>query len=306
MNFQHLKYITEVEKTKSITKAAQNLFMGQPNLSKAIKELEQEIGITLFRRTAKGVEPTHKGLEFLAYAKTIISQMDELTSLYQPDVSDIYEINLSVPRATYIASAFTTFLNSLTSEDKIHINFKETNSNNSVNEVYNDESDLGIIRYPEMGENYFLSLLKDKNLDYEFLWEFHMGVLMSKRHPLADFQEIPFHQLNDYIEIVHGDYQEPNLSFSNIKRAASLEVPNKKIFIYERGSQFDLLKDVPQTYMWVSPIPQKFLQDNNLVLRPCSVSGICNKDILIYQKDHQFTKYETLFIQTVKEQISRM
>ena len=69
MNLLHLKYAVEIEKTGSITKAANNLFMGQPNLSKAIKELENEIGITIFRRTTKGVAPTEKGGEFLGYAK---------------------------------------------------------------------------------------------------------------------------------------------------------------------------------------------------------------------------------------------
>ena len=71
MNLLHLKYAVEIEKTGSITKAANNLFMGQPNLSKAIKELENEIGITIFRRTTKGVAPTEKGGEFLGYAKAV-------------------------------------------------------------------------------------------------------------------------------------------------------------------------------------------------------------------------------------------
>ena len=84
MNFSHIKYVVEVENTGSITKAANNLYMGQPNLSKAIKELEAEIGITIFKRTAKGVEPTKKGAEFLKYAKTILSQINELESLTKP------------------------------------------------------------------------------------------------------------------------------------------------------------------------------------------------------------------------------
>ena len=61
MNLTYLKYVVEVEKSGSITGAAQNLYMGQPNLSKAIKELENDIGITLFKRTAKGVVPTRQG-----------------------------------------------------------------------------------------------------------------------------------------------------------------------------------------------------------------------------------------------------
>ena len=64
MNTLHLKYVAEVAKTGSITQAAENLFMAQPNLSKAIKELEETLGISIFRRTSKGVVLTEKGEEF--------------------------------------------------------------------------------------------------------------------------------------------------------------------------------------------------------------------------------------------------
>ena len=86
MNLTYLKYVVEVARVRSITKAAQNLYMGQPNLSKAIRELERELGITIFRRTSKGVIPTPQGEEFLGYAQGILSQLDELESLYNPNV----------------------------------------------------------------------------------------------------------------------------------------------------------------------------------------------------------------------------
>ena len=80
MNLQQLRYAVEVEKTSSITQAAKNLYMGQPNLSKSIKELEQDLGITIFTRNAKGVEPTSMGLQFLRYAHEILDKVDELSS----------------------------------------------------------------------------------------------------------------------------------------------------------------------------------------------------------------------------------
>ena len=81
MNTQHFKYALEVEKTGSITQAAENLFMGQPNLSKSIKELEDTLGIEIFKRTSRGVVPTDKGQEFLRYAKNILSQIEEMQSI---------------------------------------------------------------------------------------------------------------------------------------------------------------------------------------------------------------------------------
>ena len=96
MNLQQLKQVIEVEKTASITQAAKNLYMGQPNLSKSIKELEKEIGITLFRRTVKGVEATSEGLQFLRHAKEITKKMEELETIYKPNQEKAFQFKISV------------------------------------------------------------------------------------------------------------------------------------------------------------------------------------------------------------------
>ena len=83
MNIQHLKYALEVAKQKSISKASRSLYMGQPNLSRAIKELEDELGIIIFERTSKGIKPTPDGEEFLQYAKRILLQIEEVEDIYK-------------------------------------------------------------------------------------------------------------------------------------------------------------------------------------------------------------------------------
>ncbi|MDE7194471.1 MAG: LysR family transcriptional regulator, partial [Oscillospiraceae bacterium] len=83
MNILHLKYAVEVEKTRSISKAAENLYMGQPNLSRAIKELEESLGITVFKRTTKGISITPDGEEFLRRARRIVSQVEEMEDIYR-------------------------------------------------------------------------------------------------------------------------------------------------------------------------------------------------------------------------------
>jgi len=301
MNLLHLKYIVEVEKTNSITKAAQNLFMGQPNLSRAIKELEKEIGITIFNRTAKGALPTRKGAEFLSYTKAILSQVNELESLYKPSEAEAIKFNISVPRATYVSVAFSEFVNSLKEEKDINIFFKETNSMGAINDVTNGDSNLGIIRYQKLYESYFLSFLKDSDLIAETLWEFDLCLLMSKEHPLADIEDISYYDLCDYIEIVHGDFEVPSLSPSEIKKDSKTQLPSKRIYVYERGSQFDLLQRVKGSFMWVSPIPEDVLKDHNMILRKSSAGSLANKDLLIYKQNHVFTPYEELFINMVKK-----
>lgn len=170
MNFTQLKYALEIEKTRSITKAAQNLYMSQPNLSKAVKELEGEIGTKIFLRSAKGVEITKNGVEFLAYARTIVAQMEALEAIYKPHTSETLSLNFCMPRATYISIAFTDFLNQIGPENHISINLRERNSQDTINYVADGEADFGVIRVQEAYESYFFYTLKEKGLDYRSCW----------------------------------------------------------------------------------------------------------------------------------------
>ena len=104
MNTLHFKYAVEVERTGSITQAAENLFMGQPNLSKAIMELEETLGFQIFERTSKGVIPTDKGAVFLVYAKNILSSIEKMEALSDRNSAG-QMLSVAFPRSIYIASA---------------------------------------------------------------------------------------------------------------------------------------------------------------------------------------------------------
>lgn len=300
MNFQHLRYVVEVEKVKSISKAAKNLYMGQPNLSKAIKDLEKEIGIMIFNRTSKGVEPTRSGVEFLHYANTILSQLDELQSLYSSKSDSKLSMKVVVPRASYVSSIFSHFINEYVNEPQIDVSFKERSPMNALSEVASGESNVGVVRYQTIYENYFLNLFEENGLSYDPLNEFDMVLLMNRNHPLAQLSEIPYHLLDGYIEIVHGDYQIPALSFNKINKEAKLGSPAKRIYVYDRGSQFDLLETVHGSYMWVSPVPFELATRHGMVQKPCGAAGK-SKDVVIYQEKTRMNVYEKKLIEQLKE-----
>ncbi|MGN0596456.1 MAG: LysR family transcriptional regulator [Ruminiclostridium sp.] len=303
MNLTHLKYIAEVEKKGSITKAAQNLYMGQPNLSKAIKELEEEMGFTVFKRTTKGVEPTQKGREFLEYAKKLLSQIDEIESIFKPN-SDTLRLSITIPRATYCSVAFTRFLGSLNRDERMKIYFRESDAITAINDVAGGDSDIAVIRFQEMYKDYFMALLSEKGLDSKPLYNFEMRLLMSKNHPLAKYDDIPYHLLSEYTEVCNGDYDLKGISVSKIKRNTQIEAPAKSIYIFDRGSQLDMLQRVPDTFMWVSPIAPDFLEQHGLVLKSCSIASEINHDVIIYPKGHNFSKYEKSFVDYLKAEIA--
>lgn len=113
MNLNVLRYIIEVERSRSITGAAKQLFISQPNLSRDIRELEEEIGFTVFTRSSRGVIPTEKGREFLVLAKKAVKQYQALENYCSRDEKDNISLHICVPRASYITGAFTAFLKNM-------------------------------------------------------------------------------------------------------------------------------------------------------------------------------------------------
>ncbi|BBB48787.1 LysR family transcriptional regulator [Pelolinea submarina] len=307
MNFLHLKYAVEVERTRSITKAAENLYMVQPNLSRAIKELEESIGITIFRRTSKGIVPTPQGEEFLTYAKNILGQVEEIESIYKKGDTDKITFNISIPRASYITHAFIKLVASMDMSKEIEINYKETNSLRAIINIVQGNYTLGIIRYQTTFEDYFQTMLKEKHLKGETIWEFEYLALMSAAHPLAKRKKIRYSDLSDSIEIAHGDPYVPSMPLTEVKKTEFSDLITKRIFVYERGSQFDLLCDIPNTYIWVSPIPAELIERYNLVQRKCLDANRQYRDVLIYSENYKMTALENQFIeelQKVKKEIS--
>lgn len=301
MNIQYLKYVVEVDKTGSINKAAKNLYMGQPNLSAAIKELEKELGISIFYRSKKGVFATKEGEKFLFHAKKIISQVNELKSLYKPNTS---HFSIAACRATYITIAISNFINNLKNKKEMTVNFNETNSLNVINEVANGNAEIGIIRYQNIHENYFASLLKSKNLIFEPLWESKLFLTFSENHSLIAEKEIKSEMLKKYIEIVQGDMKVPVDKSSNLSN--SYQPSPQSISVYDRGSHVNLLVNVKEAFMWVPILPENILKRNKLVQRECADLKIITKDILIYSLEREQSIYIKNFISSLKESIKNI
>ena len=295
MNILHMKYAVEVAKVGSLNKASETLLVATPNISRSIKELEADIGISIFDRTAKGMELTPEGEEFINYAKGILSQIDEVENLYKKGTSKKQKFSISVPRACYISEAFSEFSKSL-SDEPAEIFYKETNSQRTINNILNHDYKLGIIRYAENYDKYFKSMLDEKGLTYEMITEFSYSLIMSADSPLAQKEEITFDDLKGLIEIAHADPYVPSMPLSKVVKEELPDNIDRRIFIFERASQFDLLYKNPETFMWVSPAPDSLLKRYNLVQKKCIDNNKKYKDVLIYKNSYKLTKLDRQFI----------
>ena len=295
MNLLHMKYAVEVAKAGSLNKAAETLLIAAPNVSRSIKELEADIGISIFERTTKGMELTPEGEEFINYAKGILNQIDEVENFYKKGSAKKQKFSISVPRACYISEAFSQFSKSL-SKEAAEIFYKETNSQRTIRNMLEHDYKLGIIRYAENYDKYFKSMLEEKGFCYEMVTEFSYSLIMSAGNPLSQKETITFDDLTDFIEIAHADPYVPSMPLSKVVKEELPDNIDRRIFIFERASQFDLLSNNPETFMWVSPAPESLLKRYNLVQKKCVDNKKIYKDVLIYKNGYKLSKLDRQFI----------
>jgi hypothetical protein len=139
-------------------------------------------------------------------------------------------------------------------------------------------------------------MLDEKGLLYELVTEFSYCLIMSEKNKLANKEDIKFNDLKDYIEIAHADPYVPSLPLSKVTKEEFSDDIERRIFVFERASQFDLLSENPKTFMWVSPVPERVLKKYNIVQKKCIDNKKVYKDVLVYPKGYKLTQLDKKFI----------
>lgn len=303
MDLTDVRNVLAIEKYGSITRAARELRIAQPNLSKSIKDLEKEFGIVIFERSVKGVQITMEGQRFITFAKKIQQPVDDLREYYNSEKKGKASFRISFPRASYIASAYKNFVKGLPKDIQLSLSVLETNSGEAIRNIVEHGYELGIIRFNICHEEYFMALLKLKNLEFELVLETKLRIIVSQLSPLARLGEVHKKDLKSFTELVHGDSRLPNGLFADVIKRDEKDMENR-IYVYERGIQFDLLNELEQAYMWVSPMPRETLERNGLVEIRVVDSDLIIKDCLVYARGHAFDDFEKEFISELKNTVA--
>lgn len=300
MNLNVLRYIIEVEKSRSITGAAKALFISQPNLSRDIRELEEEIGFPIFSRSSRGVVPTEKGREFLLLAKKAVKQYQALESFCSREDKDNLILRICVPRTGCFARVLGSWLTRYTKGARtraLHISYKETDAPDAIRNVANGNFSLAIIRCPDRSEKNLLPLLRRKELSCEALCRYELAVVMSRRHPLAGTSILTPDMLDSAVQIVCDD---PSLAVY-LNEPAEPEHGSASIRVGEQGSLYELLTHVPGTYAFTSPLPESILNEYHLVQKKLQGPARKMTDFLIFPEDTRFSRAESSFLEALRE-----
>jgi len=302
MNIQQLKNVIEVWRCGSISKAAKQLYMNQPNLSRTITSLEEEFGITLFSRTSADVEPTHDGLTFLRQAERVVADYDEFERSFKSADADEMTFKIAVPRVSYLAEAFSRALSGFDGECTLNVEYIETSNEDIINRVLYKSYDLGILRFPIEFETEYKKRLVEMQLRFQEVFTFRFVALMSGKHPLAGKPQLRLAELAPYTHLIHGDNRSLGFSARETESLYFADTSKSRITLYERGGQFDFLRNVPGTYMLVSPMPADVLAANGLVQIPISEKDVgLFVDLIITRKNRRYSEFERSFINCISE-----
>lgn len=259
MEFSHLQNAVAVADFGSISAAARHLYLGQPSLSKSIKELEREVGQPLFRRSVRGVEPTQAGQDFLVHARSIVSQMQALSAQYQPQSPSVMQLSVYAPPAEYAAHAcFQWVQQTNTAGCRITLQYRETDSSTTLEAVCNQNAHLGIVRYPSAQACCYEALMTARGLNVSPLWDFQAQALLSVKHPLSCQPLLHKQQLASFPEISH----------SRIIPLAPAEqkLSSAFVFVNDRASLVTALHDIANAYSQTEPLSDEC----------CGLHGLCN------------------------------
>lgn len=292
MNTIYLKYAVEVEKAGSITQAANNLFISQPNLSKAIHELEDLLGIAVFKRTSKGIVPTPKGSLFLKKARNILAQIENLEAFCKEGNAENGPFSAAIPHESYIARAAVEFVASVFLKRHGELRVMEADSLKIIGDVADGAVNLGILCYQKEYEKYFLDMCGRRGLRVEPIWEYTPLLLLNSCHPLAGREKIEAEDLAPFCEIRFGDAEIPYIGEEKNRPVSG----NPTVDLGDRYSLFQILSQSPETYMFSSPLPEDDLQRFRLVQRVCGNTGRRYRNVMICPIDYTFGEEDRLFI----------
>jgi DNA-binding transcriptional LysR family regulator len=238
LTLQQLKYVIEAANRGSINEAAKRLFISQPSLSNAIRELEEELQITIFERTNKGISLSKEGAEFLSYARQVIEQAELLEGRYLNAAPSPQHFSVSTQHYAFAVNAFV----SLVSEyglDEYELALRETKTYEIIEDVKSLRSEIGILYLNEFNGKVINKLLKVANLQFTSLLTAKPHIFISSKNPMAKQSIVTIDQLQyyPYLYFEQGEYN----SFHFSEEILSTLTHKKSIRVNDRATLFNLL-----------------------------------------------------------------
>ena len=283
MTLQQLKYVTTIANIGSISEAAKRLFVSQPSLTKAIKELEKEMGITIFDRTNKGITVSKEGERFLGYARQVLEQAALLEEQYKSQSGGKKQFSVSTQHYSFAVNAFVELLKGA-GIDQYDVSLRETQTYEIIDDVAHMKSEIGLLFYNDFNRPVLEKLIHTNELTFTELFTAHPHIFIGKNHPLANKDVVSMDELEKYpyISFEQGDHN----SFYFSEEIFSTVVRPKHIRVRDRASLFSLLLGL-DGYTVSSGVIDEEVNGENIISVPLAEEGLMHIGYITNNKMHR-------------------
>ena len=297
MTLQQLKYVVAVADTRNITEAAKRVFISQPSLTASIQDLENEMNITIFNRSNKGVTITNEGDEFLSYARQVLEQASLLEERYKGDAGGNTIFSVSCQHYSFAVTAFVDVIREFGGES-YDFTLRETQTNEIIDDVAKMKSEVGVLYLSGKNEKVLRKLLKKSNLVFEPLFSTPLHVFLSVRNPLAQKDRISLSDLSPYPYLTYeqGDFNSFYYAEEPLT-AIDFDCP-RNIKVRDRATLFNLLIGL-NGYTICSGVISTELNGQNIIAKPLAVSDQMTVGV-VTRKGVSLSRYGTAYIAAIR------
>lgn len=299
MTLQQLKYVIEIVQCGSISKAAEKLFITQPSLSKAVSDLEKEMGITIFCRNNRGVYLSDDGVQFLSYARQVIEQADLLEAQYKENTPIKRVFAISAQHYAFVVNAFVALVKEY-GKNKYEFSLRESRTYDIIEDVRTGRSELGILFFSNFNNEVLKRILKNSDLQFEPLFTAKPHVFVSRSNPLSQKSSVTLDDLRKYPRLTYEQGEFNSFHFS--EELHSTEESPKSIVVSDRATLFNLLIGL-DGYTISSGILSSDLNGNEIVSIPLESDEIM-KIGYIHTTDRPLSSICIRYLEHLKKYIS--
>ncbi|MBE5876817.1 MAG: LysR family transcriptional regulator [Lachnospiraceae bacterium] len=298
MTLQQLRYVVTVAETGNITEAAKRLFVSQPSLTNAIRELEKEMQISIFVRTNKGVTVSNEGDLFLSYARQVLEQTSLLEEKFLNKKEQSPRFSVSCQHYSFAVNAFVDVIREF-GGDKYDFTLRETQTHEIIEDVSRMKSEIGILYTSPKNEEVIMKLVRQHGLVFEELFVAKPHVFISAEHPLAKKGIVTLEDLEPYpyLSFEQGEYN----SFYFSEEILSTLDHSKNIKVRDRATLFNLVIGL-HGYTVSSGVISQELNGENIIAKPLDVDE-CMRIGTIRQKDMPLSRYASAYLDYLKNHI---
>ena len=296
MTLQQLRYIIKIAQTGSMRLAADELFITQPNLSKNVHEIEEEMHITIFSRTNKGVILTDEGTRFLSYARQVVEQSDLLEGVFKKNEGVKRSFAVSSQHYAFVVHAFVKLVKEL-GKDSYEFSLRECRTYEIIEDVKVGRSEIGILYLSHFNKEVIKKVIENNGLAYDTLFEAKPHIFVSKSHPLALKEFVTLDDLKAYPRFTYD--QGIHNSFYYSEELHSIELSKKQIVVTDRATLFNLLIGL-DGYTISSGIMATDLNGDDIVSIPLKSDEIMQL-IYIYNADQPFKEITKRYLEILKQ-----